>query len=121
MHGARKMTAKDYAVRMMKPDFKITMENQTETTNSAQEAVQKTNTSKLTRLKRITFTQAEALAAEKGVKLTCETERSFYKNGRYTNTITDVLYKLSTLPDRKFSLLTDVRDFLLTLNSKYRA
>jgi hypothetical protein len=67
----------------------------------------------LATLKRITFDQAEALAREKGIKLTRERERSFYKNGRYTNTITNVWYKLSTLPDKKFPYLTDVRDFLL--------
>jgi hypothetical protein len=54
-----------------------------------------------------------ALAAEKGVKLICENERVFRKCGRYTNTITNSCYNLSTLPDKKFYLLTDVRDFLL--------
>jgi hypothetical protein len=72
-----------------------------------------TGLSKLATLKRITFTQAKALAAEKGVKLICESERVFRKCGRYTNTITNSWYKLSTLPDKKFYLLTDVRDFLL--------
>jgi hypothetical protein len=59
-------------------------------------------------LKRITFKQAEALAAEKGTTLTRESDVKFRKN----NTITTVWYKLST-SDKKFPLLTDVRVFLL--------
>jgi hypothetical protein len=62
--------------------------------------------------KRITFKQAEALAAEKGAKLICESQMNFRKGRRRTNTITDSWYKLSTT-DRKFTLLTDVRVFLL--------
>jgi hypothetical protein len=60
-------------------------------------------------MKRITFTQAQALAAEKGVKLVCESERHFHRNG----VITDSWYKLDTLPDKEFTLLTDVWDFLI--------
>ena len=60
-------------------------------------------------MKRITFTQAQALAAEKGLKLARESERHFHRNG----VITDSWYKLDTLPDKKFTLLTDVWDFLI--------
>jgi hypothetical protein len=69
---------------------------------------------KLATLKRITFDQAEALAAEKGATLTCESDKktNWRKGGRGTITITNnSWYKLST-SDKKFSYLTDVRDFL---------
>ena len=59
-------------------------------------------------MKRITFTQAQELAAEKGVKLVCESERHFHRN----DVITDSWYKLDTLPDKKFTLLTEW-DFLI--------
>jgi len=68
--------------------------------------------SKLATLKRITFAQAKAFAAEKGAKLTRESEIRFYKGGRRTNVITDSWYELSTAPDKKFSYLTEVQDFL---------
>jgi hypothetical protein len=68
-------------------------------------------------IKRITFEQAEALAAEKGVKLTHVSEvAKFYTGGgrrRRTNVITNSWYKLSSVPDKKFALLIDVRDFLM--------
>jgi hypothetical protein len=73
-------------------------------------------TSKLATPKRITFKQTEALAAEKGATLTreCETETNWRRHGRGSITITkEHWYQLSTLPDKKFSQLTDVRDFLL--------
>lgn len=69
---------------------------------------QKTTTSKLATLKRITVKQAEALAIEKGAQLICESEKVFRKGRRRTNTITNGWYKLSTLPDKKFSALTYV-------------
>ena len=68
---------------------------------------------KLSTLKRVTFAQVEELAAEGGMQLFCESNRTFRKNGRYTNTYTTRWYKLSSLPDKKFSHLTDVRDFLI--------
>ena len=68
------------------------------------------NTEKLATLKRITFTQTEALAAEKGAVLTRESETNFVG---YGNIVTDHWYTLSTVPDQKFSCLTDVLDFLL--------
>ena len=71
---------------------------------------------KLATLKRITFKQTEALATEKGVQLFQETETVFRKCGRYTNTITDSWYELST-SDKIFSRLTNVRDFLMEIPS----
>jgi hypothetical protein len=68
---------------------------------------------KLVKLKRITRKQAETLDFEKGAKLTCESDVHFRKNGRYTNTYANSWYKLSTCPDKEFSTLIDVRDFLL--------
>jgi|SRR5271166_2912198 len=86
-------------------DKSTSMETETETSDLA---------SKLATLKRITFKQAEALAAEKGATLICDTETKtrFRKGGRGTITITNYCYKLST-SDKEFSCLTDVRDFLL--------
>jgi len=69
---------------------------------------------KLATLKRITFEQAEALAVEKGATLTRESEKisRFGRQGSYTITKSR-WYKLSTVPDKKLFLLTNVRDFLL--------
>jgi hypothetical protein len=61
--------------------------------------------------KQLTFEEVKIFAAGKGAELTRESETSFRRNGRYTNTITDTWYKLSTT-NQKFTLLTDVRDFL---------
>jgi hypothetical protein len=60
-------------------------------------------------MKRITFARAQELADEKGVKLVRENEIHFHSNV----IITDSCYKLDTLPDKKFTLLTDVWDFLI--------
>ena len=81
------------------------LENQVETSDLA---------AKLAKLKRITFEQVEALATEKGATLTCESEtKTTFRKGGGTQTITNYHYKLSTLPDKEFSHLTDVRDFFL--------
>lgn len=68
---------------------------------------------KLANLKRITFAQAEALAAEQGEKLIGKSEsKTFFRRGGRSQTITRSWYELSS-SDEKFSCLTDVRDYLM--------
>lgn len=62
-------------------------------------------------MKRITFTRAESLAAEKGAKLTREGEVHFHGHG----IITDSWYQLDILPAKKFNFLTQLWEFLINL------
>lgn len=69
----------------------------------------------LATLGRVTFDQVEALAAEKGAKLTRESESETHwrRHGRGSITITkERWYRLST-SDQKFRYLIEVWDFLL--------